>query len=119
MRPYPPTLEDLPFWAKWNCWTYVKFAQHEWGGYVSYRRSQIAAMYGLPWGHPLQLVPHFLYYPCGGIVTHLGPTDEQRECDSARHWIVFWLRLWKIPSARIIHGDACEPKIPVPELEPD
>lgn len=117
MTPYPPAMEDVPRWARFNCLTYAWWAWVQFGGYLLVRQSQIADMYALgPW-HPMRLTPHFLVQPFYQTPTHLGPTLEQRERDSARHWSLFWLRLWRIPSARIIVGDGeCESKF-IPILE--
>lgn len=116
---YPPQMSDLPWWVRWNCLNYALWVQHTFGGYLLIRRSQLADMYALPSWHPIRWVPHFLAQPYFRQPTHLGPTVEQRDRDSAAHWSVFWLRLWRIPRPRIIVGDVeCQSRYgSVPLLE--
>lgn len=103
---YPPRMADVPDWARWNCATYALWVWATWGGYLLIRRSQIADLYALGRGHLMSWVPHLLAQPYGRPITHLGPSWQQREQDSARHWLVFWWRLWRIPDPRIYVGDA-------------
>lgn len=103
--PYPPKMADVPWLCRWNCLNYALWVQQTYGGYLIIRRSQIADMYALPSWHPMRLVPHVMAQPYFREITHLAPTVEQRERDSAKHWIRFFLRLWRIPRARIIVGD--------------
>lgn len=102
---YPPEITSIPQWARYNCLTYALWAWNKYGGYIMVRRSMIGNIYELKKYHPMWWTPHFLHKTYDGRISQLAPTEEQVRKDSKNNVMVFWWRLWKIPSSEIVEGD--------------